>query len=144
MIQRIQSIFLLLAALCFFGLFGIPFASSDVVGAHFFADQVYDVTDHTILTVLAILGGVISLIGIFLYKNRSAQMRMGIFSIIASIFILVVAFLLVYNEADKLGDIEIYEKLGIGLPVLSILFVVLANRFIKKDDKLVKSMDRLR
>lgn len=144
MIQRKQSIFLFLSALCFFGLFGLPFASSDVSGQSFFSDQIYDVNDHPVLTVLTLIGGILSLVAIFLYKRRTAQMRIGFLAMISGIFLLLVAFLFIYNEADNLGDVEISEQLGTGLPVLAIVFTILANHFIKKDDTLVKSMDRLR
>ena len=144
MIQRIQSIFLFLASACFFGLFALPLAKSDVAGSYFFSDQIYDVQDHIVLTGLAGLGGLVTLIAIFLYKKRTAQMRLGFLGIISAIFLILVAYLFVANEGDKMGNIEIQEQIGIGLPILAIILIIIANRFIKKDDRLVRSMDRLR
>jgi hypothetical protein len=56
-----------------------------------------------------------------------------------------VAFLLIYNEQTAAIDAsKINDGLGLYLPVLALLFGILANRFVKKDDGIVKSMDRLR
>jgi hypothetical protein len=75
MIQRIQSVFLLLAAASFGGLLSFPLAISDKPTAQFLADSVYDITDHIALLVLTILGIAISLITIFLFRNRPLQLK---------------------------------------------------------------------
>ena len=56
MIQRIQTLFLLLAGLSFGALFFIPMALSDTVTTQFLSDQMYDVTDHPVLTGMAAFG----------------------------------------------------------------------------------------
>ena len=48
------------------------------------------------------------------------------------------------QDSNAMGSTTPNEELGLGLPVLSILFAAFAMRFINKDEKLVKSMDRLR
>jgi hypothetical protein len=144
MIQRIQSIFLLLASVALWLLFMIPFALSDKSATPFFEDHLFSVQDHVILLVLCILGASISLINIFLYNNRVLQLRLGIIGIIASFFLGLVAIWLIYSNADKMSDVVIEDQFGIFLPVIAIILLVLANRFIKKDEDLVDSMDRLR
>jgi uncharacterized membrane protein YfcA len=145
MIQRIQSIFYLLAGLSFASLFMLPFATSEEPVPNYMSDQVYNIQDHIIMMGMTIVGIFISLVAIFLYKNRGLQLRFGYLVIIFGILVPLVAFLLMFTEKTAFNsEIEINEKLGLFIPVLVILFGFLANRFVKKDDKLVRSMDRLR
>ena len=145
MIQRIQSLFLLLASGAFFSEFAFPFAHSEVAGSGFLSDQEFTVQDHPVLLSLAILGGIIALAAIFQFNNRSRQMILSRLSIVFGILLPLVAFLLVYMEPDKQGDLAVYnDGIGLYLPLVAIICSILAIRFIKKDDKLVKSMDRLR
>lgn len=145
MIQRLQSIFLLLCSGAFFGLFGVPFASSSVSIPNLLNDMTYNIQDSPILIGLAILGGIISLVAIFLYNNRLLQMRLSYVTTVVSILLPLVAILLIYNEgtittqADKIAD-----GFGIYLPIVALIFSILAARFIKKDEETVRSMDRLR
>ncbi len=144
MIQRIQSIFLLLAALSFGSLFKVPFALSDIAVSPFFEDKMFSVQDHTVLLSLSIIGGGLALISIFLYRNRSLQLRLGYIGIICSLFLAIVAFWLVYSNADLMQDSQIEDQLGLYIPAVILILFILSNHFIKKDDKTVKSMDRLR
>ena len=145
MIQRIQSIFYLLAAICFGALFKLPFATSEVAIPQFLGDMIYNVMDHIVLTGLAGLGILVSLMAIFMFKRRDLQVRLGYVVIIVSILIPLVAVLLMYNENTATNDTsQINDASGIYIPIVALIFGILANRFVKKDDKLVKSMDRLR
>ncbi len=145
MIQRIQSIFLLISGISFFSLFMVPFATSDVVIPQLFNDLVYNIQDSPILLGLCILGGLISIGAIFLYNNRPLQLKMTYVATVFSILLPLVVILLIYNEgtsganADKIDD-----KLGIYLPFVSLVFSILAARYIGKDENTVRSMDRLR
>lgn len=145
MIQRIQSLFLLFAGIAFFSLFGLPFATSTVSIPHIFDDKMYDIMDNPLLLVMTILGGTISLVAIFLYNNRTVQVKLSNVVTVLSILLVLLAVLLVFNEGttDKGAD-TITESAGIGMPFLSMIFSILASRFIRKDDHTVKSMDRLR
>ena len=145
MIQRIQTIFLLLAALAFFSLFGLDFASSNAEHAGFLSDKAFDIQDHIALTVLAGLGGVLALVTIFLFNNRKLQLRLGYGVILLAIALPVVAIALFYGQFNALpSGVKLTYGIGLAAPVLSLIFGVLANRFINKDEKLVRSMDRLR
>lgn len=145
MIQRIQSIFLLLAGLGFAGLLKLPFASTDNSTSPFFEDKLFNVYDNQILLILAIGGIVLSLVNIFMFKNRPLQLRLGYILIIFSLFLpLVAAWLFFTNSASFSANAQVDDGIGLLLPGLSLIMAVLANRFIAKDDKLVKSMDRLR
>jgi hypothetical protein len=144
MIQRIQSLFLLLAGASFFGLFGLPMASSSISMEGIFSDQLYNLFDNPFLIGLCIIGGLMAIINIFLFKNRPLQKKIGYVVITMAILFIVAALLLVLQDdsSDVMGEIN--EGFGLGLPIFAIIFTLFANRYIGKDDKLVKSMDRLR
>ncbi len=146
MIQRIQSIFLFLAAASAFGLFALPFASTatQVQSSAIFADGLYNLNDNIALLILFGLAGVLALVSIFLFKNRKTQMMVGRFSIVANVIGLVLALALFMRERDMLGAAEPDDGLGLYLPLVFLVFGVLALRFINKDEKLVRSSDRLR
>ena len=145
MIQRIQSIFLLLASITFFLQFVFNFATSDKTSPGFLSDKIYNVLDNPVLLGLTILGGVIALISIFLFRNRALQLRLGYLVIVLCILLPIVAFLLIYNEPTGLSKgVEINDGLAIYLPIIGLITTILAARSINKDNKLVKSMDRLR
>jgi peptidoglycan/LPS O-acetylase OafA/YrhL len=151
MIQRIQSIFLLIVSVSFFLLFFLPFATTDRAfssassGNNLFADQAYTVQDHVLLMILAGLGGVLALVSLFSFKRRKRQLRLGYILTILGIMILLVTYTFFINASNELpSTIEITDQPGMYLPAASILAALLANRYIKKDDKLVESMDRLR
>ncbi|MBK8514783.1 MAG: DUF4293 domain-containing protein [Saprospiraceae bacterium] len=145
MIQRIQSIFLLICSTTFFGLFGVPFATSRVPIPYLFGDLTYNIQDSPVLLAMAVFGGLVSLIAIFLYNKRPVQLKLAYLSTVLSILLPLVVVLLVYNEgtattqADKIDD-----GVGVYLPVIGIICSILAARYIAKDENTVKSMDRLR
>ena len=144
MIQRIQSIYLLIATLLSGGLIFLLNLWVTEQGVKFFALDSLS-SDNLVLAsvfVLFIASAVLTLITIFQFKKRQLQFVLGRLSILIN-FILV--GILVYFAQNLSGEIKISEK-GIGLliPIFTIVFVVLANKAIKKDEELVKSVDRLR
>jgi len=146
MIQRVQSIFLFLAAAAAFGLLKLPFATtaSEVQASGLFADGNYNLQDHIALIILFGLAGGLAFISIFLFKNRKTQSLVGRFSVIANIIGLALAIILFMQDLANLGSAEPQDALGLYLPIISLIFGILALRFISKDEKMVRSMDRLR
>jgi len=144
MIQRIQTIFYLLAAGSFGSLFHFPFASTATASTDVFSDKLYNVFDNPVLMVMAGLGALLGLVALLLFKNRSLQLKLGNVLIILSVFIPIVAVLLFMNQKDQINTDLIDDQAGIYIPVVSLIFAFLANRFVKKDEKTVRSMDRLR
>ena len=144
MIQRLQSLFLLLAALSFGLEYAFPFAASDAPVTGLFGDGIYNINDHIALQGLTIAGALLCLFIITLYKNRSLQLRLGYLAITIAILLPVIAVLIYSNQTAGLEDANISDRAGLYLPIGMILFVGLALRFIRKDEKLVRSMDRLR
>tara|TARA_R110001583_G_scaffold52824_2_gene163647 strand:+ start:1932 stop:2366 length:435 start_codon:yes stop_codon:yes gene_type:complete len=144
MIQRIQSMYLLLATLISGGLifFLKLWVSED--GIAFFALDSFN-TGNILLKIIAMLfltSAVITFVTIFQFKKRQLQFVLGRLTILINFILLGI---LVYFSQNLSGEIKVSEK-GIGLliPILTILLVVLANKAIKKDEELVKSVDRLR
>ncbi|MEN0006605.1 MAG: DUF4293 domain-containing protein [Bacteroidota bacterium] len=146
MIQRIQSIFLLLAAGGALGVFGLPFASTSqaVSESAIFADAQYNVFDNPALMALFGIGGALALVSIFLFNNRKLQMRLTIFAFIAVLIGTILGVVSFMTSSSEMGDATIQDEFGMYLPAVALLFALLAYRFINKDEKLVKSMDRLR
>ncbi len=136
MIQRIQTIYLFIAFLLSGVLiFFVPLWDNEA------GESVY-VEDVILALALFLISAVISLASIFLYNNRKLQFVLGRVNIILN-FLLLGVF--VYWSLMVPGEMEISEKgIGMFIPVLSIVFLVLANKAIKKDEDLVKSVDRLR
>ena len=79
---------------------------------------------------------------IFSYKKRKSQFVINRLNIILNFFLLGV---FVYRSLTLSGETLVSEKgIGLFLPIISIVFLVMANKAIKKDEDLVKSVDRLR
>ena len=139
MIQRLQSVFLFLSSGALAGSFALPFASSDDKTSHaYFADGIFNIHDNTVLMALIIGTIVLGLVTIFLFNNRKLQLNLCLldFGLIGA----VIGMLIVPFITSK----AISPAIGIGCPILGLVFAILAFVYIRKDDKLVKSMDRLR
>ncbi|MBI1223627.1 MAG: DUF4293 family protein [Bacteroidetes bacterium] len=146
MIQRIQSIFLLLAAASGFGVMALPFASTNeaVQSSSLFSDKVYTTTDNIGLLVLFAVAGALSVAAIFLYNNRQLQLRIGRIALIADILGIVLAVILFWQDLSNISSSAVNDGVGGYLPFTFLIFSVLALRAIKKDEALVRSADRLR
>ncbi|MBK9044324.1 MAG: DUF4293 family protein [Saprospiraceae bacterium] len=145
MIQRIQSLFLLLTSAGFFSLLKFPFATSDTSIPDLMKDNMYTIQDHIILLILTTVGGLLALALIFLYSNRALQLKLNNVLIIFSILLPLLAFLLIYNEGTAMiQSAQINDGPGLYILGAILLFSVLSLMYIKKDKQLVESMDRLR
>ena len=137
MIQRIQTIYLFLTfVVTGVLLFFIPlWTMSDSKEYFFMQSQVY--------TILLGLSTTLTLLSIVSYKKRQNQFVMGRLNIILNLILL---GLFVYRSLNLSGETPAVSEKGIGmfLPVVAIVLLVLANKAIKKDEDLVKSVDRSR
>ncbi len=143
MLQRIQTLFLILAMLVSAGLifvFPLWFSGKVIVTAM----DTLSTSDLLIkpIGILFIISAILSFTAIFQYKNRKFQMTLVRLNILINFLLL---GLIVYHVQNLSGEALVSEK-GIGsfLPIIVIFLLVFANRFIKKDEDLVKSVDRLR
>jgi len=83
-------------------------------------------------------------ITLFLYKKRVSQLRFIAFNILLNIVLIVIIFLFYSSKIESLIQITPSYQFGIFLPLISLVCLVAANYFIRKDEALVKSTDRLR
>lgn len=136
MIQRIQSIYLFLVALISGALPFFVTLWKDAQGATIIA------LDEHLVFGMYVGSAVLAIIALFAFKNRKLQFVLNRLNIILN-FILLGFF--VYWSLSISGEMKVSEKgIGMILPIISIVFLVLANKAIMKDENLVKSVDRLR
>ena len=81
---------------------------------------------------------------ISLYKKRISQLRLVALNILVNIVLVVLIFLFYTSRIETLTQIPPSYQPGVFLPLISLVFLVGANYFIRKDESLVKSSDRLR
>lgn len=149
MIQRIQTIFLLLAAGAFGGQFALPYlqtpAEDPARALPALADGALTPADNIGLLGLTALVTLVSLVAVFLFKNRPLQARLAMVAAGAGILLLVLAGITTKTTLDQVPEGGSAQfALGMALPVLGLLLNGLAARAIRKDESLVRSMNRLR
>jgi hypothetical protein len=153
MLQRIQTVYLFIASLAIYALFLFPVASVFnhigaqkimVTGAYqSLGNQVVQTQNFLPLSIATVILGLLPLVLIFLYKNRNRQ-QVLIYGCI--VIVLAHSYWLtqtVQNTSETVLKISDYG-IGAGLPSVVILFLVLAAKAVGRDEKLVKSADRLR
>ena len=139
MLQRIQTVYLILAAV--------------VTGILPFAFPLWKIKTGTAISdfyfmmelnyaALFALSTTLSVVSIISFNKRQNQFVIGRLNIILNLILL---GLFVYRLLTLSGETSVSEKgIGMFLPIVAIVFLVLANKAIKKDEDLVKSVDRLR
>jgi len=129
MLQRIQTIWTLLAVLAAASLF-ITGQDIDVFG------------NIPVIDISCIALVLIGALSIFSFKNRKRQILLNTFSIIINVLLIGV---LAYWLLNLSGGIHFPEK-GIEpvFPLIAVICLLIANTYIRRDERLVKSVDRLR
>lgn len=146
MIQRKQSIFLLIALICF-GLGWIwPLAESELSQHPFLInDGAYTLMDHMVLMAMNGVALLMIFIALLSFRNRPLQVRFSYGSCLMALAIPVLAWTFLYNDAPREVN---YENLELGwgpfVYVPAFLFLIMAIRAIRKDERLVRSADSLR
>ncbi|WP_298951530.1 DUF4293 domain-containing protein [uncultured Nonlabens sp.] len=136
MIQRIQTIYLLLATIVSGGLIWVVEHFNDGEGNEFVG------MDESLYFGIFTVSALMSVVAMFLFKNRQLQTVVNRLNLLLNLFILGVY---VYRVLMMSGETAVSEKgIGMFIPILSIVLLVLANKAIRKDEQLVKSADRLR
>ncbi len=135
MIQRIQSLWLLIASLFSFATLRFAFyAGSDNTGKY----VEFNANDNFFVLILTIVVAAALLVNIFLYKDRKMQLKITIATLVVYILTLILAFSKTTNFLQ--GKFALTSVIYFAIPV----FIFLAARAIYKDEKLVKSADKLR
>jgi dolichol kinase len=145
MIQRKQSLWLFLAALLNAGVFLFDIYHADVTNAGIVDHKFVRVQDHFPSLLIALVMTLLPLITIFMFRNRKRQTSMTVASIIATLSFEGMALSRV-SQLEKMVPAPTNGSYWVGavLPVASLIFLIMAAVAIRKDEKLVRSMDRLR
>lgn len=151
MIQRIQSIYLLVATalVLIFYMFPIAVFVTPAFPYEFYSchlthpENLNPPITLFPLALLPIFSGILSVISIFMFKKRKLQMRLGKINMLILFTTIVFMFMYIYKIDSLLSGTVTYGFSGI-FPVIAFGMVLMANRAIKSDDDLVRSADRIR
>ena len=145
MIQRVQSIYLLLAGGSFFGTFLAPFAESSApVPGTVLADGLFTPNDSTGMVVGFALAGVAAIAAIFLYANRKLQINVSRVALAAGLLAVALGVLAFMQDGEAMGEVPVEGEVGGILPFVGAILTFLGIRNIRSDERLVRSADRLR
>jgi hypothetical protein len=180
MIQRVQTIFLLLVAVCMvlFLIFpvwelqipdtgevyriysafllhlapgvktGETYMTYSAIMLHFETGaETFEFTyyPYVISGGLAVISIVVAFVEIFSYRNRLTQIKLGMMNALLMVSSLILLVVLSYfDQLELMPEIRGKYLPGLFMPAAALIFNSLANRFIRKDEKLVRSVDRIR
>jgi hypothetical protein len=164
MIQRIQSVYLLLVVIIHCLLFTLPIYKAtsslngtvntiqadlnrvqfddNIMGAQKVVLNQYSTAAFTLNIVLIAL----TIVCIFMYKKRGNQLRMSRFLVLFSLVLVLLFIIIVYKSKNYITGSNIASSFQIGfwISLLSPVFLLLAGSRIRYDERLVRSADRLR
>ena len=131
MIQRIQSIYLFVAAISMTLIsFKVPVYNLN--------ETLFMAQDDTKMFVLTIVGAIFSLLGLFMFKNRKFQMKLIRLTVLIQMIIGIRIFML-FNKFEV-----VLNNSFLFLTAFTLIALIMAYRGVKKDDDLVRSVDRIR
>ncbi len=159
MIQRVQSLFLAGVAICLGATFFYPIwqkidinqEAGVILGALgvevLTPEQASEIVTFpaAIIGILLAAGIIVSVFEIFQYRSRLNQIKLGALNslILAAVLGLCVFLSFRLEQNFSSGSQGSYE-MGMYLPAVALIFNLLANRFIRRDEQLVRSVDRIR
>ncbi len=140
MIQRLQTLWLLAASLLAFAGLKLSFFSGNIMVENVKQFQNFTAMSSLPLMVLTVAVAIASLVAIFLFKDRKLQFKITLAVLFLSFLNLLLYFLKTKEFVDTEWSLDLTSLISFAIP----LFLLLAARGMYKDDKLVKSVDRLR
>lgn len=148
MIQRIQTIFLLITIAAISIELTTPILTSSVSDqAGIYQDGSVYIREYMPVLIVLALSILLGIICIFLFKNRQTQKLLVILTLLLLLGGNLVSGFVFSTPTKAMIDTAhavISPGLGLFMPVIGLISLLLAYRGINKDDKIVKSMDRLR
>lgn len=155
MIQRIQTVYLLLAAvlMALTSVFPVAwlmqndnsFYNINALGVQAHAMEAYSLEMGGIALIVAtVLSALMPFIAIFGYHNRRRQMRWVVYAILLMMVQAALLGVNVYFMMQDFPALRLIPNVGAILPLCAIVFCVLAHRAIKRDDDKIRSIDRIR
>ena len=154
MIQRIQSIYLLISIILLALLFSNPLAEIAVVedlilvfnfnSIKSTGDNGFQTISTWPVTVLLVSVILLGFIAIFMYKNRILQIRLCVFKILLTFGLAGMIYFLTKTTVKQLEADHFAFLWPVIIPYISIVLTYLAVKRIQKDEKLVRDYDRIR
>jgi magnesium-transporting ATPase (P-type) len=138
MLQRIQTVWLLIAGLLSFSTFKFSFFSGNKIVDNAKSFISFTAKENLIVLILTVAVAVAALVTIFLYKDRKMQIKIAMACLVAAIINLVLAYFKTKEYVE--GKMDLTALVWFAIPI----FIFLAIRAIYKDEQLVKNADRLR
>lgn len=139
MIQRVQTIYLLLAAICIAAILFLPVGYQETASKTIVNIKMLDNLPTFILSILSAL---MALGTIFLFRNRKLQLKIN--SLVILLNILVIGSLALFDFVTGKDLITQPNYVPYVAGVFATVFAILAHRGISADEALVRDMDRLR
>lgn len=157
MIQRIQTLYLLVATIIFQFIFYLPlvqFSDSRNIQhtINIFGQIVSNngkmltttSTNNLSLAGICMLTIILIIITIFLFKKRKIQMRLCIYCTILLFLVTAMIYYFVTTTTQHFNADNFIFKFSSFVPLLCVFFVLMAYRYIRKDELLIRSLNRIR
>ncbi len=141
MIQRIQSIWFLLAGLAGMLTYKLPIWRGTLQDG---SEKIFSGTENLLYFAANIATVLLAFVAIFMFKNRSLQKNMAWLGLLLSIVLIALEVYIANSYETDLNLKQSAWKFGAVMPLLMIIFFFLAIQGIRKDEKLIKSLERLR
>ena len=152
MIQRIQTLFLLLALICMSVFYFVPFGSLEMQTESGITDismGLYGIDfgeeHYSTLPLLILLSFVVFtlLVTTLMHRHRVLQLRTRTLNLILALGCSGLAFFFLYQASEKFAT-NYHTSILVVLPIVAAIFIALAIRGIAKDEALIRSIDRIR
>jgi hypothetical protein len=149
--QRIQTLFLGIAIMALLVSLVFPIWSIEIDGElrvltafYYLKSGSYEYNPYSLTAIMAIAASTIAATEITKFKNRLTQIKLGALNSLFLVGTVGFAFWFSNQFMKELEGNKGHYGLGIWLPFVAVVCNLLANRFIRKDEKLVRDSDRLR
>ena len=140
MIQRLQSLWLLIASALAFATLKISFFSGNILVENVKQFQRFTAMTNMFLMILTVVVGIGALVALFLYKDRKLQIKITAAVLILSVLNLILYYLQTNNFIPTDWAFDLTAIAALTIP----FFLIMAIRGISKDEKTIRSLDRLR
>lgn len=137
MIQRVQTIWLLLAAIVVFLSLQLSFYNGTLIADNAYHHVIATENNLMIMVLTSALGSAL-VINIFLFRYRSIQIKICVAALIAELLILLLYVLQVKNYSS--GTFSLWSVLHL----VTLVSIIMAIISVRRDEKLVKDSNRLR
>ncbi len=155
MLQRIQSVYLFLVFVFTLVFAILPLAQFTIEASHipfklsnyqsFFSETPLSANWMSILLIVVWFAALLlTAFMTFQYKNRMFQVRLGKLNILLHVLLVMTAFFFIDNLRGQIEGMEFNYGAGVLFPVISLIFILMAIKGIKKDEALIRSADRIR